>query len=270
MELGEIQRTLFIPLVGRSRHTTRKRAVLRDPKAAEIVASLSQDFGQDLREYGAIWGEWAMVLRTATFDAWVHDFLAQHPDGTVVELGTGLNSRFERVDNGRVHWVDLDLPDVIELRRRFFTDTDRRRMVAASVLDSDWFSQVTELPGPYLFVTEGVLVYLPPERVKAALGAIAGRFPSCLLALDAYGSGIHERRRRMTAKRGADLATWTWICDEPRTLERFGLRVVDTATLTRLPTLVRRRVPLTFRCLPPLMDRALGGFVTMALFRAVG
>lgn len=51
------------------------------------------------------------MLRTVILDTWVRDFLAGHPAGTVVDIGTGLNSRFERVDNGQVHWIDLDLPD---------------------------------------------------------------------------------------------------------------------------------------------------------------
>ena len=83
-----------------------------------------------------------IVMRTAILDAWVRAFLAGHPAGTVVEIGTGLNTRFERVDNGQAHWIDLDLPDVIELRRRFFADTGRHRMVAASVLDEAWLQDV--------------------------------------------------------------------------------------------------------------------------------
>jgi O-methyltransferase involved in polyketide biosynthesis len=68
------------------------------------------------------------------FDVLVADFLRDHPEGTVVEIGCGLNTRFERLDNGRVHWFDLDLPDSIELRQRFFSDSDRRTTLAA------WFS----------------------------------------------------------------------------------------------------------------------------------
>jgi len=36
-----------------------------------------------------------------------------------------------------VHWFDLDLPDMIELRREFFADTDRRTQIAASVVDPE-------------------------------------------------------------------------------------------------------------------------------------
>ena len=80
-----------------------------------------------------------------------------------MELGTGLNTRFERVGHPQAHWIDLDLPDTIELRRRFFADSDpksHRRMLAASVLDQDWMPAVQESPGPYFFAADGVLAYL--------------------------------------------------------------------------------------------------------------
>ena len=118
--------------------------------------------------------------------------LAAHPAATVVEVGTGLNTRFERVDNGQVHWLDVDLPDTIALRRKFFADTARRRMVAASVLDEDWFPAVAQQPGPYFFVAEGVLVYLPEDQVTGALARIAARFGGALLALDT--ANVNDRK----------------------------------------------------------------------------
>ena len=108
--------------------------MLRDPKAVEIVESVDFDWAK----YGRDWGGAVTVLRTAIFDWWVRRVPRRASGGTVIELGTGLNTRFERVDNGPVHWIDLDLPDTIELRRKFFADSGRRRMVAASVLDEDW------------------------------------------------------------------------------------------------------------------------------------
>jgi hypothetical protein len=88
-ELGAVQQTLFIPLAARARETRRRRPVLRDPKAAQILASV--DF--DTQKYGRGWGGRVTVLRTVIFDGWVSDFLTAHPGGTVVELGTGLNTR---------------------------------------------------------------------------------------------------------------------------------------------------------------------------------
>ncbi len=189
-ELGEVQRTLFFPLLGRARESERKRPLLRDPKAVELVRAI--DFDTATYNQGA--ASFIVVIRTMILDWWVSQFLARHPDGTVVELGTGLNTRFERTDNGRVHWVDLDLPDTIELRRRFFADTRRRTMVAASLLDEDWLAEVERRPGPYFFVSDGVLVYLREEQVTGALARIAARFPGARLAFDTYPRVDLQRR----------------------------------------------------------------------------
>ena len=226
-QLGDVQRTLFIPLAARAQETGKKHPVLRDPKAVAMLAAL--DF--DPAKYGKGAGGGIVVLRTAIFDYWVRAFLARHPAGTVVELGTGLNTRFERVDNGQVHWIDLDLPDTIALRRRFFTDTDRRQMIAASVLDENWRQAVAQCPGPYFFVTEGVLVYLPGDQVTRALAGIARTFPGAYLALDTYSRTSMRGQHRMAERRG--IARWAWACDDPATLERLGLRVVEQASVTR-------------------------------------
>jgi O-methyltransferase involved in polyketide biosynthesis len=263
VQLGAVQETLFITLAARARETRRKRPVLRDPKAVEIVASVDYDTAK----YGRDAGGMVTVLRTAIFDLWVRTFLDEHPAGTVVEIGTGLNTRFERVDNGTVHWIDLDLPDTIELRRAFFADTTRRRMVAASVLDQAWLQDVSCSPGPYFFVAEGVLVYLPEEKVSQALSRIAERFPGSFVALDTYSRRAFEQQHRMAAKKNMP-ARWAWACDDPRSLERPGLRMVESTTITRPPRALRRQLPPRYRYLLPLADPLFGKVMSLALFQA--
>jgi O-methyltransferase involved in polyketide biosynthesis len=102
------------------------------------------------------------------FDVWVRDFLERHPEGTVVEIGAGLNTRFERLDNGR-GWCDLGLPDIVDVRRGFFPDSERRTTLAASVLDPGWIETVRRSPRPYFLVAETVFVYLQEAQVRAAL-----------------------------------------------------------------------------------------------------
>jgi len=263
VRLGAVQETLFIPLAARARETQRKHPVLRDPKAVELVQSIDYDAGKYSRGAGGL----VTVLRTAIIDFWVRSFLAAHPAATVVEIGTGLNTRFERVDNGQVHWFDLDLPDVIELRRTFFADTDRRRTVAASVLAEEWLPAVAQSRRPYFFVADGVLAYLPEEEVMAALARIAGQFPGALIALDTYPRQILDRQHRLAARKGI-AARWAWACDDPRTLERFGLEVVESASFTRPPRAMRSELPARYRYLMPLADPVLGKAMAITLFRA--
>ena len=262
-ELGAVQQTLFIPLAARARETRRKRPVLRDPKAIEMVESINFDGAL----YGTGWGGFVTILRTVIFDWWVGEFLAAHPAGTVVELGVGLNTRFERADNGTAHWIDLDLPDTIELRRQFFTDTDRRRMIAASLLDEDWMDAVARGPEPYFFVAEGVLVYLPEDDVMRTLARIARRFPGAMLAFDTYTRQTFNQQHKTAARRGL-AARWAWACVDPRSLERSGLTLVETATMTRPPKGLRSRLPPRYRSRLPLADPVLGRTLAVNLFRA--
>jgi O-methyltransferase involved in polyketide biosynthesis len=261
VELGAVQETLFVPLAGRALETRRRRAVLRDPKAAEILASV--DF--DTEKYGHGMGGQVTILRTVIFDYWVSDFLAAHPGGTVVELGTGLNTRFERVADSQTHWIDLDLPDTIELRREFFADSGHRQMVAASVLDEDWMSAVRENPEPYFFTAEGVLCYL--EQAPQVIARIARTFPGSLIAFDTYSQRTLEQQHKLAAKKGIK-AFWAWSCDEPRTLTSLGLEVVQEAAITRPSPGLRSRLPRRYRYTLPLVRRIAGDVGAVTLFRA--
>ena len=181
-DLGEVQETLLIPLYARACDATSRRPVLGDRRARELVDAIDYDFtrfgGTSLS---------GSVYRSSIFDGWAARFLHDHPTATVVELGTGLNTRFDRLDNGQVHWFDLDLPDAIALRRRFFSDSERCRMLAGSVADTDWFDTVAASPPPYLFLSEAVLIYLRDDDVQRTLTQLAHRFPGSLTAFDTAG-----------------------------------------------------------------------------------
>ena len=133
--------------------------MINDPKAVEIVKSLDYDFGK--------WDKWkslmGAIMRLRMFDQHAQEFLDKYPNGTIVEIGCGLGTRFERLDNGKARWFELDLPDVIELRKHFFQDEQRRTAVAASVLDTDWMEQVAATGGPWMFISEAVIIYLEGE-----------------------------------------------------------------------------------------------------------
>jgi O-methyltransferase involved in polyketide biosynthesis len=262
-ELGAVQRTLFFPLLARAGETQSRRPLLRDPKAVELAEAI--DF--DTATYRSAMRT-MVVLRTMILDEWVRQFIATNPAGTVVELGTGLNTRFERTDNGSVHWIDLDLPDTIELRRRFFADTERRQTLAASLLDEDWLSVVGELPGPYFFVSDGVLVYLREEEVTGALARIATKFPGSKLAFDTYPLASFKWEHQLAAKR--DLPYWQWPCDDPSTLERLGLRLLESATSTRPPATIWATLPLRYRLLLSAARPLLRQGLTLSLFESAG
>ncbi|WP_416972460.1 class I SAM-dependent methyltransferase [Streptomyces sp. 4F14] len=252
-ELGEIQETLLIPLYARAVETRKRRGMLHDPRAVEMVDALEYDFSRFAGARSLVGAN----LRTLLFDHWVREFLTAHPSGTVVEIGTGLNTRFERLDNGTVHWFDLDLPDVAALRRRFFEDTPRRRILSASVTDPSWTQAVRDSPGPHFLVAEAVLIYLDEPGVRAVFDLIAGQLPGAHLALETAGSRMIDRQdtHDVLAKVSARMR---WRCDDPRSVEHWrpGLHLADTCSFTALPDAVRRELPLAYRLLLRAMSTA--------------
>jgi O-methyltransferase involved in polyketide biosynthesis len=250
-ELGEIQETLLIQLYARAVETHKRRGMLEDPRAVEMVESLDYDFSRFDGARSLVGSN----IRTLLFDAWVRDFLDRHPAGTVVEIGTGLNTRFERLDNGDVRWFDLDLPDVIELRRAFFDDTERRRTLAASVADPAWIETVRESPGPYFLAAEAVLVYLEEEQVRSVFDLIADRLPGTYLALETASGHMvdHQDSHDVLSKVTARMR---WRCDDPKEPEawRDDVELVETCTFARLPAPVRSALPLPYRLLLRVMS----------------
>ena len=124
-----------------------------------------------------------ICLRTVIIDGIVKKFIETHPDGTIVNLGCGLDTRFSRLDNEKIQWFDLDLPDTISLRRHFFTETERNCFIAKSVLDFSWVEDIP--PGDStLFIAEGLSYYFTESENKALVSAIKQNYPGAEYVFD--------------------------------------------------------------------------------------
>jgi O-methyltransferase involved in polyketide biosynthesis len=239
--LGAVEETLLIPLYGRAVESRKPRAILRDPKAVEIVAAIDYDF----HKFDGATSLQGCVIRTAMFDEWIIDFLRANPAGTVIEIGAGLNTRFERLDNGHATWIELDLPDAMDLRRQFFVDTERRRMLAGSVIDDAWLRVARESRGPWFIAAEAVFVYLSEAEVRSVLARVADALPNALVAFDTANRWMvnNPREHDVMSKMAARMQ---WACDDPRSIEdwEIGLRL---RRWLRLWVIVDRRIAVDSR-----------------------
>lgn len=209
--LSGVPETLLWPLYNRAAEARRPDALLDDPWAVRIADAIDYDYA---RNFGG--PKLGHVIRARLLDGLLRDWLGRFPDGQVVALGEGLETQSLRVDNGRVRWLSVDLPESIELRREFLPDTDRHRNLACSALDHRWMDEVE--PGRPLFVTAaGLLMYLDPEGVRGLVAAIAGRFPGAEMAFDTIPRWISRRSRRglfMTKHYRVPLMPWGIDRDE--------------------------------------------------------
>jgi O-methyltransferase involved in polyketide biosynthesis len=219
--LAGVPETLVIPLYMRAAETSRRDAIIRDPKAAAIVADSGYDFTTVARAWMT---QVDVAVRTELLDETVARFLAEHPRSVVVNLGAGLDGRFERLDDGRVRWFDVDLPEVIAIRRRFFTEQERWQFVARSLLDFGWIDDVARRPDEaVLVVAEGVLHYFPEADVRRLLAVIADRLPGAELLMHSTSPACVSYQPRSRLFRGFR-ADFAWGIHTARELEGWDSR----------------------------------------------
>ncbi|MBC3189663.1 class I SAM-dependent methyltransferase [Pseudonocardia sp. C8] len=248
--LGTIESTSLPAASARARDSRRRRPVVGDPAAAGLADDL------DLGDAPGRADTLCTLLRGAVLDEWVREFAATHPAGTVVELGPGLDARAGRLGpDGPAHWVDVELPEVADLRRELLPST--AHLVAGSALDEDWMELARELPGPYLLVSDQVLTLLPEQGVQRIVFTVARMLPGATLVTDVLSRAAADRLAA-GALRGA---TPDWTCEHPRELEPWGLRLRDVCDTGTPPPAVATRLPRATRTLAAVLARipALGG-----------
>jgi methyltransferase (TIGR00027 family) len=167
--------------------------ILLDEKAVEVSRQLNPVFANSssrlLRnlEKGKVKDELVVhiTLRAKKYDEYARLFLKENPDAIIVNIGCGMDSRFHRIDNGRMTCFDLDLPEMIEFKKQYYEETDRYHFIAASVFDYGWMDQVAKLgKRPVLFMAEGVFMYLDGEKVKDLILKMQSRFPGSELVCE--------------------------------------------------------------------------------------
>jgi O-methyltransferase involved in polyketide biosynthesis len=186
--LNGVAETLLIPLYNRAMESQRPDALMKDDKAVALVTQMSYDFDQVRKIRMTEGNKVARIMLTREIDRYARDFLGRHPEAVVVHIGCGLDSRFERVDNGRVEWYDLDLPDVIALRRKFIGDEgERYHLLGCSVLDDAWLEAAKAYSQrPFLFLAENVFVYFMEAQVKSLVLKLRDHFPGAELVFDGW------------------------------------------------------------------------------------
>lgn len=224
-DLDAIAETLLIPLCYRAVEARQTDPLVRDPRAQEIIHQLGVDPAHlKWRPQQQIFA----MLRARQFDRWARAYIAAHQQTTVVEIGCGLDARYERVADDRVQWVDMDLPEVINLRRRFFADTPHRQMLAHSVFQLDWMNCLP-VSETYLFLAEGVFPYFEEGEVRRVLIALAERFPGSEMVIDALSPFMVHSSAVVPSFRGYQ-ARPRWGVSDPRSIERWcsGIQLLES------------------------------------------
>ncbi|QLL07776.1 class I SAM-dependent methyltransferase [Mycobacterium vicinigordonae] len=211
VDLDGPPQTMLATLYAKALDADAPNSILHDEFAKSAVAQIDYDWAAtSITPRRAP----SVAVRTAHFDNWTRQFLDAHEQATVLHVGCGLDARVYRLDPGPgVRWYDIDYPDVIALREQVYPARDDYRMVAASVTDPSWLSEVPA-DRPTLFLGEGLTMYLTEDDGLALLRRVVDRFQSGELQFDAFNTlGIRTQVINSVVRRSG--STLHWAIDGP-------------------------------------------------------
>ncbi|MFG2120867.1 class I SAM-dependent methyltransferase [Streptomyces sp. NPDC048710] len=255
IRLTGVHETLLATLQARAMDNRQPEPVLGDATAEDLLRRIDYDFSRirtatkDVR---------IVTFRAKKLDEWTAEFLSAYPDAVVLHLACGLDSRAFRlgVPPG-VQWIDVDVPDVIELRSQLYRGRDGYRMIGASVTTEEWLGSVPE-DRPTLVIAEGLTPYLRESDGEALLRRITRHLQTGAVMFDAVLPWTLRFAKYSQLLRATG-ATFGWGIGDPRTLEHSvpGLRFLEQWSLLDSPYLassrpVERAVGAAMRSVPQL------------------
>ena len=181
MELNNESKTLFIPLLGKA-IMSKDNLFLHDPKAEEIISKIDYDFNS-LKQ--SKWLSMYMSVRALIIDELCNKYIEEHPNATVIHLGCGLDSRCLRVNQNFDTWYDIDYENVIDIRKKYYDEDSKHKMIGSSVVDYKWLEEI-KTNDNIMVVAEGLTMYLSEDELKELVTKINNKLGDVHLLLDAY------------------------------------------------------------------------------------
>ena len=233
IEKNTVQETLIIPLYSRKLCSELYPNLYRDETAVRLMDEIDYDFSDAekssrglMQRFGAL--EVAMRQNDLAWE--VRDYLKNHPEAAVVNLGCGLDGTGRSCDNGSCKIYNLDLPDVIAVRNELLPAGEREKNIPCDLNDTVWFSEI-DASGGAVFFASGVFYYFLTEQVKALVQAMADAFPGGVLVFDA----ANQTAVKMIAKtwlksaRIQDVSAYFAVSDAGRELSPWDSRLQVTS-----------------------------------------
>ena len=163
MNLEGVEKTMLLTLYTKAKHSQEKNHKFFDFKAIDVISEIDYDFSLADKDHQMQWG---VISRTIVLDDMVSKYIRSHPECTIVNIASGMDTRFNRLDNGIIKWYNVDLENSAKFRLNYIKDSNRVKTLAYSAMDSSW-------------AIEGLTMYLAEEDNKRILDIIDENFKSC-------------------------------------------------------------------------------------------
>lgn len=223
--MSNVNKTLYIPLYGKA-YVSGRGLFLDDKKAEEIWKK--EGFALKGKAKSK-WLAYYMGIRAAVFDDWVRAKLTDTEPCVVIHIGCGMDSRVLRL-GAMVKWYDVDFLEVMEERKKYYSESAAYQMLAGDVRDSGWLNAIPERKRAVV-VMEGVSMYLSTEELNAFTDDLCAHFEEVELLMDCYtvfGAKMSKHRNPVNEVG----VTQVYGIEKPELLQRDGFSFVGELEMT--------------------------------------
>lgn len=211
IEKNSVQETLAMPLYGKAWAVKKYPDLFHDTDCQKIMDRLDYDFSTMQAQEGSVKmkiAALAAATRQYALVCEVREYLKDHPRALVVNLGCGLDTAGHQADNGQCRFVNVDFPNVIEIREQLIPSTEREKNIGSNLNDQGWFDKIGfQKEDGAVFIASGVFIYFKKTDVKKLICAMAERFPGARLAFDGQNRKGMEMDMKAVKSSGIDIST---------------------------------------------------------------
>lgn len=224
--MNSVSKTLFIPLYSKS-FVSKQGIILNDKRAEEIWESEKIEIGHKSKSK---WLCYFMAMRSKVFDDWCQEKLNEGKDAVVLHLGCGLDSRVERINSKGHLWFDLDFPSVIEVRKKYFVEDKKYKMLDSDVTLFDWLQEVPKGKNA-IVVMEGLSMYLTETKLEWLFHMLSEHFNQVSLLVDVYTTLAAKLTKWKNPINSVGVSQVYGVKDSSE-LEKYGFELVEIHSLT--------------------------------------
>ena len=233
IEKNTVQETLIIPLFARKVCSELYPNLYRDETAVRLIDEIDYDFSEAEKNSRSLmqrFGSLEVAMRQSDLAFEVRDYLKDHPNAAVVNLGCGLDSTGKSCDNGSCKIYNLDFPDVIAVRNELLPAGEREENIPCDLNDTAWFSKIDASCGAVFFAS-GVFYYFLTEQVKALVQSMANAFPGGVLVFDAANRTAVKMIAKTWLKSAKikDVGAYFAVSDAPKEIGAWDNRLRVTS-----------------------------------------
>lgn len=194
ININDVSETALLTLYSHAFDAQDENSILNDVSSVQTTHFLNNELSKSEKKLhqqlssGKIdkKGVVHIAIRAKRYDKYILDFCRKYPNATIVNIGCGLDNRFERIDNGKIKFFDLDLPDIIDIKKQLFDETDRYHYISQSVFDYSWIEKIPK--NDTLFISEGVFMYCLEDDVKSLFLKLQENFSGSEMVCEVFNS----------------------------------------------------------------------------------